>query len=73
MAGGAVVVVNADGQLGTATAGSAVPQGTCLALPTNSVAPVGYTLLGATSMKYKYLVGGKKKNATVTLNLYQKD
>jgi hypothetical protein len=73
VAGGSVVVVSSDGQLGTASAGSAVPQGAYLALPTNAVAPVGYTLLGTTSMKCKYQVEGKYKNKTITLDLYQKD
>ncbi len=56
---------------------SGVPQGSYLALPTNSVAPAGYTLLGTTRMKYKYQVEIRSKpvtkTATVTLALYQKD
>ncbi len=75
--GGAVVAVNSEGQLGTAPAGSAVPQGAYLALSTNSVAPAGYTLLGTTSMKYKYQVEVKgktvTKSATIDVDLYQKD
>ena len=70
---GSVVVVNSDGQLGTASAGSAVPQGAYLALPTNAVAPVGYTLLGTTSMKCRYVAEGNYKSKTITLDLYQKD
>jgi hypothetical protein len=71
--GGALVAVTSDKQLGTAPAGSGLPQSAYLALPTNSVAPAGYTLLGTTKMTYKYQVGTKRKTATVTLNLYQKD
>jgi len=73
VSGGSVVVVNSDGQLGTAPAGSAVPQSAYLTLPTGTAVPAGYTLLGTTTMKYTYQVGTKNKTATVTLDLYQKD
>jgi hypothetical protein len=58
-------------------AGSILPLGAYVALPTNSVAPAGDTLLGTTEMKYQYEVSGNSKpvtkTATVTLNLYQQD
>jgi hypothetical protein len=77
VSGGSVVVVNSDGQLGTASAGSAVPQSAYLTLPTGTAAPAGYTLLGTTTMKYKYQVEvkgkSKTKTATVDADLYQKD
>ncbi|MGO9244315.1 MAG: hypothetical protein ACLPT4_06765 [Verrucomicrobiia bacterium] len=77
VSGGAVVVVDSHGQLGTASAGSAVPQSAYLTLPTGTAAPAGYTLLGTTTMKYKYQVEAKgktvTKSATIDADLYQKD
>jgi hypothetical protein len=73
VAGGALVAVSSDGQLGTAPAGSGLLQGAYVALPTNSVAPSGFTFLGTTVLKYQYKVGTRTKTAKLTLNLYQKD
>ena len=69
VAGGSLVVVSPDGQLGTAPTGTGMCKGACLTVPSGTAAPAGYTLLGTTSMKYK--VG--KKTKTMNLDLYQKD
>lgn len=71
VSGGSLVVVNSNGQLGTAPAGSAVPQGAVITLPTGTAAPSGYTRIGTTEMKIKYEVGDKSKNKTLTLDVYQ--
>jgi len=79
LAGGAVVVVSAEGQLGTTNmtaltgpqgpAGSGLVQGAYLTLPVGTAAPPGFTMLGTTRIRYK--AGTKHK--TIVVDLYQKD
>ncbi len=53
--------------------GAGVVQGMFVTLPTNSIPPDGYTLLGTTVVQYKYKVGKATKVVNKTLNLFQKD
>ena len=48
-------------------------QGEYVTLPTNAVAPVGYTFVGTTVLTLKNKVGKATKTTTKTLNVYQKD
>ncbi len=66
---GTLVAVSSDGQLGTVAGGAGLVSGAYLTLPTNAVAPAGFTLLGTTSVKYK----ADKKTKTIDVDLYQKD
>ncbi|HXI84691.1 MAG TPA: hypothetical protein VNL17_11455 [Verrucomicrobiae bacterium] len=63
---GAAVVVDANGQLGTA---SIPPSGAYLQLPSGTAAPAGYTKLGTIKLRYKNSLG---KGTVVLVDLYQK-
>jgi len=64
---GAAVVVDANGQLGTA---SIPPSGAYLQLPAGGPTPAGYTKLGTIKLRYKNSLG---KGTVVLVDLYQKN
>ncbi|HTS19778.1 MAG TPA: hypothetical protein VMP11_19535 [Verrucomicrobiae bacterium] len=53
--------------------GSGLVQGAFLSLPHGTSGPTNYTFLGTSTLKYKALVNGKAKSATVVVDLYQHD
>jgi len=61
------VVVDANGQLGTA---AIPPVGAYLQLPAGASTPAGYTKLGTIKLKYK---NSSNKNTNVLVDLYQKN